>query len=308
MLELPLSRTAIKLADWLELWALMSRDNNASAADLVRTLQREQEERDDNERADRLAQEAMTEIGFRVAAAGDAYPFSVDGNLIRVHEPAFERPHLAYTFCLCLSYFGFTPRRGGPTNPRRWFEELSEQAARAYVGGESLLLSPPRRVLPGPFPAAIAELCRRIGEGGGWRQQPAGWNRKGAGLAPKDDAVDVIAWRPFPDGLAGNLLLFGQCASGNNWDTKLTELQPQFFAQLWMVEVPPSQALRALFIPHRISRETWNYSNTYGGIVFDRCRIATYIQRADTRLPNEAEIRTWCRQTLQQNARPRAAA
>lgn len=198
---------------------------------------------------------------------------------------------------LCLSYFGWTPTKNSPYKPRKWFEELSQIAAAAFIAGESTLLSPPRTVLPKSFQGAIDRLCLLIREGGGWRPQPAGWNKKGAGLAPQDDAVDVIAWRHFPDRMPGKLILFGQCASGDNWTTKLTELQPVAFCDQWMRDPPPSKVIRGIFIPHRVPVERWDYSSRNGGILFDRTRIAHLIP-AEAALPGGKRLAQWCKSSL----------
>jgi hypothetical protein len=308
LLELPYEQTPVKLADWVELWALLSPDRTASAGDLQRALQREAAENADRERADRTAQEAMLELDARLTAGGDAYPFTLAGNLLtRVVDP-YQRQYLPYTFMLCLSYWGWTPQAGNNGNPRHWFEHLCAHSARNFIAGETVVLSPPRSaVLGASFPDAISALCALIGEGGGWRQRPAGWNRVNGGLRPQDDAVDVVAWRHFADRQPGKLVLFGQCASGDNWSDKLTELQAHSFCEHWMIEVPPSQILRGLFIPHQVPRERWDYSSRYGGILFDRCRIAIHLPGNDP-LDGEDPIRAWTQLQVDEHVEDEAAA
>ncbi len=293
MLPLPLRKDSIRLADWLELHALSAGDSNVSVGDLERVLSREASDTSDREAPYRQAREAVGEITQRATAAGNAYPFTLSGNLITA-RPNAQIDHEPYVFMLCLSYFGWTAKKNSTYKPRRWFEELSQIAANAYLPGESALLSPPRKVLPASFRGAIDRLCVLAKEGGGWKPQPIGWNRKGVGLAPQDDAVDVIAWRHFPDQLPGKLLLFAQCASGDNWTTKLNELQPIPFCSQWMRDPPPSMVLKAMFIPHRVSRERWDYSTRQAGILFDRTRIANLIP-VGTALPGGARLRQWCR-------------
>ena len=293
MLPLPLPSDATRLADWLELHALGAADANISVGDLERVLGREATDTRDREAPYRLAREAVAEMTQRGIAAGTAYPFELTGNLVTARADA-QTACQPYIFMLCLSYFGWVAKRNTPFKPRRWFEELSQSAAEVFIAGQSALLSPPRTILPKSFPDAINQLCLLMNEGGGWRSQPAGWNRRGAGLAPQDDAVDLVAWRHFPDQLPGKLLLFGQCASGDNWSTKLTELQPPAFCGQWMRDLPPSLVTRALFVPHRVPRERWDYSNRYGGILFDRCRIAHLIP-AGTTLPGGSRFLQWCR-------------
>ncbi len=300
--------TAVTHADWLELWALLSKDRTASAADLARALQREAPEGADKERADRAAAEAITEIGARTVAAGAAYPFVVAGNLVTCVDNPYGRAYLPYSFMLSLSFFGWDPPAGTVAFPRRWFEELSAAGSKAFLAGESVIMSPPRTNLRAPFWHAIDDLCLLMGEGGGWREQPVGWNRPNAGLHPQDDAVDVVAWRYFADRQSGKLILFGQCATGDNWEDKLTELQPPAFCGDWMREAPPTAIIRAFFIPHRVTRERWDYSVRRCGLLFDRCRLAATLATVAERLPKEAEIRAWTKDQIAQRARKPAAA
>jgi len=56
----------------------------------------------------------------------------------------------------------------------------------------------------------------------------------------RDAKLDVVVWRPFPDGRAdgraGPVVGFGQCATGRGWAAKLHELQRRAFAALWLRE------------------------------------------------------------------------
>ena len=115
----------------------------------------------------------------------------------------------------------------------------------------------------------MTALCRKhIGEGEGFRDKSS--------LASKDGGVDVVAWHDFPDGLPGKLLLFGACASGKDWEDKIDELQPGPFCGEWMLDQPVSPLIKAFFTPHRIEQAYWSKHSRRGGILFDRCRIASW--------------------------------
>jgi hypothetical protein len=78
--------------------------------------------------------------------------------------------------------------------------------------------------------------------------------------------------------------MFGQCASGNDWASKLGELQPSAFWGQWMQDSPISPYLiRSFFVPHRIERRKWELIARKAGLLFDRCRIASWAcqERAD---------------------------
>ena len=127
-----------------------------------------------------------------------------------------------------------------------------------------------------------------IGEG-------TGYNGKET-LSKKDDSLDVIAWRNFPDKKKSKLILFGQCASGYDWDCKINDLQPDHFLGYWTIDHKVSPIIRAFFIPHTIPGNIWDYHSMASGIFFDRCRISYYVHSKMKHIPNYCFI--WCNKIL----------
>ena len=270
MLELPTNdpTNSIKLADWLELYAMISGDNDSSRGDLEGALRvASYAEISDNEAVEGKILEVFYELEQRENSAGIGYPFQLDGGLLRLKSSWKDYP--VYSFCLSLSYFGLTNTQNGPT----LFEQISCYAAKKYLNGDAVAFGFPRTELPNSFPEAVTELSNIIGEGRGFRSQP--------GLDKKDDKLDLVAWVDFIDRLPSKLILFGQCAAGNNWEEKLAELQPDAFWNQWMNEAPISPLVRSFFIPHRIEMNKWDITGRNAGIVFDRCRIAYWAHQVD---------------------------
>ena len=296
-LEIPEDSTdPIRLADWLELQAIIASDGNASQGDLEAILRIPSvlESGDDLEILDELGSpdvlpqiyadinedglveektlEVFSELEMRETAAQEAYPFHVDpSGFLQLRSDWTDYP--SYVFCLCLSYFEWVTYRKGETRSSKLFEQLSCLAAERYFGGQSVNFGTPRTQLPAPFSAAIDRLCVLMGEGEGYRSH--------SGLQPQDDKLDLVVWKDFPDKLPGKLLVFGQCAAGKKWLTKLTEMQADEFAKFWIRGGTYSKAIRSFFIPHRVASrmgtrksDSWEYAITYGGFFFDRCRIA----------------------------------
>ena len=113
----------------------------------------------------------------------------------------------------------------------------------------------------------------------------------------KDYGVDVVAWRDHADGRPGKLLLLGGCATGIDWESKLDELRPDTFFEQWMIETPPSRALKAFFVPFRLGSDRWDIHSRRAGILFDRCRIASVCAQ----LPVEqrhGDVRSWLAASL----------
>jgi hypothetical protein len=291
----PLTVTAPveELADWVEMRTFRDLDGNGSHVDLLTALRI-------SSTADALAEEeseypaepggdpyeaavenAFTEIEDRFRACGaesGAYPFALEPDYIAKIK---DTSSSVYTFLLLLSRFG---DRAGlkPNKAAKLFEEVCARAAEAYLGGahdkvKSRAFGFPRRYLPGGFKPALQLLCDELQEGLGPRER--------SGLSDQKDAkLDIVAWRDFGDGRQGKLIAFGQCATGKNWNDKLSELQPADWCGYWLQDRPAVQPVRMFFVPHRVSRSNWLRSCVFGGIFFDRCRIASHSSLIDEQL------------------------
>ncbi len=278
----------LELADWCELNAVVSEDRSFSFGELERTLNRAAIFRNQEEVEEKMAEVAF-EIEARVLAASEGYAFTFDGYNVELR--ADEDNYYPYLFCLCLSYFGWEQLPGAAIFPARMFEWLSSVAARRFLQGEAIRFAAPREGdVPGPFREAVDYICQRFGEGVGLQPtgEPVG----------QDDTLDIVAWRDFPDGLPGKLLLFGQCAAGANWEEKISDLQPRDFCDAWMQQAPSSTLLKALFIPHRVESEKWRLRTIKAKLIFDRCRIA-YLAHQPDQVPNPHTYMQWCRSTLE---------
>jgi hypothetical protein len=274
MLPLPDSSTDhLALADWLELVALLSDDLNGSTGDLESALGRGSLLDPEGAGAlDRKVLDVFSELELRATAAGPGYPFSVTGPVLQALPNWRDRS--SYVFCLCLSYpaFRWKRPRGSPYFPPRLFEALCVEAARHWVGGCAIRFGSPRvpQDLPASLHKALDVLCQElIREGGGFRKQPYRVHWSG------DSGLDLVAWRDWPDGLSGKIILFGACASGQDWEDKTDDLNLEDFFKLRMVDYPESPVMPAFFVPHRVPQSRWRETTVEAGIIFDRCRIAS---------------------------------
>jgi hypothetical protein len=278
-------------ADFLEFSALRSHNQRVSFQEFVRDLRignaaevvadSAEWDADGNggdtgnyAEAEAIAQAAFDEVDERQRNFGvDAaqYPFENTGNSVSLRT---EGEQSLYTFLSLLSWFG---KDAGPsgTDGEKIFEEVCAKAGEAYLGGpshrvRSFVFGFPRRVHSKGFAAALDSLCASLGEGGG--------HRKGRPKLPdqKDAKLDLVIWVEFHDSRHGKMITFGQCATGRNWDHKLSELpSPDLWCGHWMADAPTVLPVRSFFVPHRIERDLWTYKCTFGGILFDRCRIAS---------------------------------
>ncbi len=273
-------------ADFLERSTLRSVKKSVSVQEFIRDLGignadetvGDSSEDDDSENveeaAEDIAQTAFDELDERRRNFGTHfahYPFEVTGNTITLKAKGEE--HL-YTFLSLLSWFG---KDAGPkgADGEKIFEDVCAKAAEVYLGGpggrvQSFVFGFPRRVQPKGFADALDKLCKTLGEGGG--------HHKGRPKLPdqKDGKLDIVTWVEFLDSRQGKIITFGQCATGRNWEEKISELPaPDRWCGHWMADTPTVLPLRSFFVPHRIERDSWSHGCTFGGILFDRCRIAS---------------------------------
>ncbi len=94
MLPLPRDpRDPLKLADWLELYALVSGDRNSSYGDLVTALKAASIINPREITADELPTIVFEELAHREKAAIDAYPFEVVGGVVRCKKRPLSYAH-----------------------------------------------------------------------------------------------------------------------------------------------------------------------------------------------------------------------
>jgi len=289
-LALPSEATnTLKLADWLEIWALISSDGNSSRGDLEKALSTSSVfESKGRDAVEEVCLQVFSELEQRATAAGDAYPFTLDGAVLTSKPNRDE--FTGYIFCLFLSYFRWSTERNHeiPINPWLLFEELSCIAAMAFINGEGVSFGTSRAnsaTAKAGFKETIKNLCKKMGEGKDFKEQPV--------LNRQDDKVDLIVWKDFTDRRTSKLVMFGQCAAGDDWKTKVAELQPGPFWRQWMVDARVSPHLRSFYIPHRIAIDRWDFYARKADILFDRCRVAFWAYRNNSAVLSNANYGAW---------------
>lgn len=302
-----------KIADWLELRSLHTTDQGTSFRDVIRFYKMggvvdsldEYEDGadldfDEDEECESLAEALFAEVADRERSCGigtGAYPFELDGNVVQ-SRPGIEET--IYAFMALLSKFG---KDAGPEVGlgAKLFEDVCAKAAEVYLGGysedvRSHVFGFPRRVMQPGFRDAIDQLCQDLGEGV--------CHHPSRPLAPdqKDAKLDIVAWREFADRRPGKLIVFGQCATGQDWTQKITELPDTVdWCSWWMADRPLVWPIRLFFVPHRIEYDRWPYTNITGGIFFDRCRIAHLTADIDTNIAQRCA--EWSDYVLKENLR-----
>lgn len=300
-IPLPIEKTSSKLADWLEINALLDNDCSASSQDLRYTLNREAEPEDDQidtGDVDEEVTKVLNEIENRILSAGDGYPFKLEHGE-KIKKKSTGQEFLPYVFCLLISYLGSKNSKVANlwtvNAVAKKFEELSKLSAEKFLKDEKTELivevfGYPRnwrgRCANPRFIKALKDICKRSGE--------MIYVKRISAATAKDGGLDIVAWKKFPDMLRTGFIFVGQCGVGQNWSDKLHELGD--FLK-WFVS-DRSQAIQAIFIPHLPEElreeEEWLENTLKSGMIFNRCRIA--FLATDWQ---DQEILQFCREVLQ---------
>ncbi len=297
VVPVPARASVWDLADWVELRAVVAGDGSASRGDLESAVRGSPAfGRDSTNDRDAFIAAVFSEITDREAQAGLGYPFVLSGSQLQT-KPTAWRTASAYLICLCLSWFGESRATKVDASPARLFEALSTEAAASFIGGSAVRFGSPRKELPSSFRRAVDELCQTHlgGEGVGFSsRETLHWT--------KDGGLDVVAWRDPGDNRTGRVIMFGACASGSNWPTKLGQLNADVWLTRFVERRPVGLPLKAFFVPFRLEGEPrWTSLSWEAGILFDRCRIARWAPRLKSSVHGNGVA--WARAIMAQELR-----
>lgn len=287
----PISEDPCIQADWLECLAIAG-DGRANFAELGRAWdkQRADEESDyagDDAPADSDAylEPVVSEINQRIELLGGAYPFELSGDdrsiILASNPDALPVGAVVYLFCLLLSIAKLDEVLEQDVidvddHARRLFQVCATLAAAGDINGNAINFGFPRSDGSG-FISALRRVYHAMTEG-----QVVAEPRPGTSTNPKDEGIDVIAWRSRRDG-PGTYYLLGQVASGKNWQGKSVTEYIDPLHNLWFNQSPASEPIRAMFIPHCIKRtrgatlaQQLHALTLRFGIVYYRYRLPVY--------------------------------
>lgn len=274
-----------ELADFAE---LLSWDRGtASKREIVAALGRVDDNEnnigcdDDEDKNSDLLDEVLNEIERRSQACGSGYPFSLELNATVLRHDSASTGHrsLLYRYLLLSTRLDMkSDRKHGGIDGADLLEDISAQVLQDYLGGAracSLVFGTATR---GRFQDKINNLCRALGEGGGFESLDTG------SVDANDDKLDAVAWVPFSDRLPGQLILFGQCKTGSNWEGLATQLQPETFVKKWMRGTIVVNPLRAFCVAEAADRSRWQGTCATAGLFLDRCRLVDFCSSLPTPL------------------------
>lgn len=263
MLPQPSSPNVATATDWIEASCIVSEDVAISRSDVLGALNMMGESNSEDQ-----ADAIWLQLFNRQTLVDDGYPFAVEQEAIQQRDPTPARN--AYLTMLLISTRAYVAEAGTAyrSEHTRLFEYITTEAARRYVSGEALRIGSPREApVPANFREMVEYLSGRLNEG------PTG---DVLNPADKDAGADVLAWRPFADGRAGQLILLAQCATGADWKTKAADCQVEEWRRYIQFVVEP---LRVLAIPHiEPDAGRWIKYSARGGVILDRVRITEMLE------------------------------
>ncbi len=213
-----------------------------------------------------LVNTGVREMARRASLLGDRYPFRVHGEY--AVQALSEAPTTTYATLVLMAPGSAVREFLHPATDDDMaviFENVTAEASAGIWGeaGRALRFGWPSDIgRPPEFDLAIRWLAERIGVplGHGYRQPRR-----------KDGGVDVVAWRPFPDGRSGLPVVLVQCTLQENLLAKGMDIDTRLWGSWLTMDVDPTTALAT---PAALSPGTiWN-ELALKYMVLDRIRLA----------------------------------
>lgn len=242
----------------------------------------------EEEMTDTDVEESYTEIEQRVIACRDGYPFKImePGYTLRANQEGENHKHLIYKYLLLATRLHMDNNRcHADIDGALLLEELSAEVAREYLGARAESLVFGTAAEETGFREKVDELCKQMKEGDGFV------NRNRTRPRERDGKLDVVVWKHFADNLPGKLIAFGQCKTGTEYKSTLTQLQPDSFCKKWLQSPLVITPVRMFFVAEALPRGDWYNVSSDAGLLFDRCRIVDFCDNISANILER--VRAW---------------
>jgi len=185
------------IADWAELFVALSQEE-LSKSELGSYI----EESAGEEPHEAFVDSVWQELEYREYLYGTQPPFKVAEREVKSAINWNNYPE--YMTCLIFSLVGNSE---DSAKSGKLFERITSEAMKNYLQGGAAVFGHPRNI-------RLRDMCGAIGEK--FNCDPPRYR--------KDRKLDVLAWKPFGDCRASQIVILMQCAAGHNWRSKLPEL------------------------------------------------------------------------------------
>jgi hypothetical protein len=218
----------------------------------------------------------------RAALLGNDYPFRVGVGIAALPD-AINKP---WTSLLLMTT---VTRETSLSTLSLHLEQLTAAALARFYGDQTQVLRfgwPSDEGRPQEFPDAIRWLASRMGAPIGAAYRPP---------FRKDGGVDIVAWRPFPDGRSGFPVLLTQCTLEQAYAHKASDIDLRIWSGWLSLDIDPTTALS---VPSVVpAGEDWN-ALAARTVILDRIRLAGLLTGSPTN-PRLAAVQAWTSESVQ---------
>jgi hypothetical protein len=205
------------------------------------------------------------EIIIRKQRLGDLYPFSFDDGVLEYSRSK----NLLYEFLLCASTSP-SLTTGRFVEIPRTFERISAELIASYLGRNAGFrhIGWPRNAAS--FRTAMEAVHQEAGE---WAWRPQG-DLPEEGPRHGDEGVDFVIWKKFGCGrLIGQQFYLGQCACGNDWNTKFSDVSIDRFGKWFDGSGPLVKPSTFFSVPFVVVDPMLRDGSRTAGVIMDRIRL-----------------------------------
>lgn len=252
--------------DWMEASLLFGTESKLALPEVVEMLVDEEMCADQAE-AWRVMDDARQRLAKRARLLGRGYPVEFrDTRLVR-KLPWRQVP--AYAFCLFLSVRLLYRERFADlgrdfTEQGELFEALTHVALQRVLAGWTIHITGWSRSSPANIEEVVERIANLLGE-------PCGDILRWLSQSSKDAGLDILCFRPFRDARVAIPVYLVQCASGLNWERKLTTPDIEVWRRLIEFAVAPR---RAFATPLSFREEEFvSHAVRVAGLLLDRYRL-----------------------------------
>lgn len=199
---------------------------------------------------------------------GAGYPFRIQAGTRVVCDE--EWPDVApYAFCLTLSlskaYPAWWQGFGANFGPQgQLFEDLTAESVASMFAGWETHQTGWSATAPNLIAGIVRQVADLIGEATG---DIGRWSARRA----KEAGLDLLCYRPFSDGRVGIPVMLFQCASGQDWRSKVHAPEVRIWTKIISFAVDPQKAFS---MPFSLDPDEFRYhANVVNGLLLDRDRL-----------------------------------
>jgi hypothetical protein len=276
--------------DWLEASALFQRGTVLSYPDVVDLLL-EDDLCESQTEAWQVISDCTTELERRKNLLGRGFPFLLQSNRMVRQRAWRETP--AYAFCILLALARALPEWTASfgkdfTRQGELFELLSEVSLLRVLGGWSVHRTGWSRSSTSHIQQVVKTVVSLVGE-------PEGNVFRWTKVTAKEAGLDILCFRPFTDGRSGVPLYLVQCASGRDWEDKLTTPNTDVWEKIIVFAAKPRRAFCTPF--SFLDSEFPMHVNKVQGMLLDRYRLLEPLRSSRPWLTRklERELIAWAK-------------